>query len=361
VLSVQSHVVFGIVGNRAAVFPLQTLGLDVDFINSVQFSNHTGYPVLKGTVMDGNDLETLFEGLCMNDLEDYDYVLTGYIGSVTFLQSVSRVLQRVQEKVPSFRYVCDPVLGDDGQYYVPKELVATYLAELIPRAFMITPNQFEAELLVGAKISSHDDVLRALKQLHAAGPKVVVLTSCELDAFPGELCSYVLDSTTSPVKVTRYRFAKLDGTYTGTGDVLAALLLGWVHIIGDGKSDVALRHAIATMQVSYRHVLNGPMNAMLLFSIIETLPPHRKSMYKSNSFMFLQEILKITKEKQIALSQAALRNTDGGGTTGSAGEETSLSKAQVVRYRELCLVQGKRYIENPPIEHLNPEYFEMAI
>jgi pyridoxine kinase len=80
ILRVQSHVVSGYVGNKAAVFPLQLLGFEVDNINSVQFSNHTGYPTLKGTVLDGKELEALAEALDANGLMVHDYFLTGYIG-----------------------------------------------------------------------------------------------------------------------------------------------------------------------------------------------------------------------------------------------------------------------------------------
>lgn len=48
ILSIQSHVAYGYVGNRAATFPLQRLGFDVWAVNTVQFSNHTGYGAWKG-------------------------------------------------------------------------------------------------------------------------------------------------------------------------------------------------------------------------------------------------------------------------------------------------------------------------
>lgn len=126
VLSIQSHVVSGYVGNRAAVFPLQLLGFEVDFINSVQFCNHTGYPSFNGQVLKGEELQTLVSGLEANFLEDYDYILTGYIGSESFLSSVLESVDSVLKANPKARFVCDPVLGDEGKYYVPRELVGIY-------------------------------------------------------------------------------------------------------------------------------------------------------------------------------------------------------------------------------------------
>ena len=111
VLSVQSHVVSGYVGNRAAVFPLQILGFDCDSINTVQFSNHTGYPLFKGTVTSGDQLIEIANGLKSNMLLDYDYLLTGYIGSESFLDSVLDLLGMIESFNSNVRYICDPVLG----------------------------------------------------------------------------------------------------------------------------------------------------------------------------------------------------------------------------------------------------------
>ena len=99
VLSIQSHVVHGYVGNKAAVFPLQLLGFDVDVINSVQFSNHTGYDQKwEGDVLNGGQLDSLLDGLERNDLlKNTQHLLTGYIGSESFLRSVIRVLNTLKK------------------------------------------------------------------------------------------------------------------------------------------------------------------------------------------------------------------------------------------------------------------------
>lgn len=129
------------VGNKAAVFPLQLLGFDVDVINSVQFSNHTGYPSgWEGDVLDGSMLERLVEGMERNDLLSDEpgaggrigNVLTGYIGSESFLRSVVSVVRKLKSLNPKCRYVCDPVLGDMGRFYVPKELVDVYREDVLP-------------------------------------------------------------------------------------------------------------------------------------------------------------------------------------------------------------------------------------
>ncbi|CAN1351573.1 Pyridoxal kinase, partial [Linum perenne] len=176
-----SFVLQGYVGNKSAVFPLQLLGYDVDPINSVQFSNHTGYPSFKGQVLNGQQLWELIEGLQANNLLFYTHLLTGYIGSVSFLNTVLEVVNKLRTINPKLIYVCDPVMGDEGKLYVPPDLVAVYREKVVPVASMLTPNQFEAEQLTGSRIVSEDDGREACNKLHAAGPSKVVLTSINID------------------------------------------------------------------------------------------------------------------------------------------------------------------------------------
>ena len=111
-------------------------------VNSVQFSNHTGYKQgIKGKVLSGDDLVELIDGLDMNGLlESYSHMLTGYIGSQTFLKAIANAVERIQEKNPNLKYICDPVLGDNGKFYVPEDLVEPFKTMIIPKAYMITPN-----------------------------------------------------------------------------------------------------------------------------------------------------------------------------------------------------------------------------
>ncbi|XBI78709.1 hypothetical protein VPH35_088349 [Triticum aestivum] len=181
VLSIQSHTVQGYVGNKSAVFPLQLLGFDVDPINSVQFSNHTGYPKFRGQVLNGNQLWDLIEGLEENELLHYTHLLTGYIGSVSFLNTVLQVVDKLRSVNPDLIYVCDPVLGDEGKLYVPQDLVSVYQEKVVPVASMLTPNQFEVELLTGLRITSEQDGLKACNTLHSAGPRKVIITSALIE------------------------------------------------------------------------------------------------------------------------------------------------------------------------------------
>ncbi|GFH47587.1 hypothetical protein CTEN210_04062 [Chaetoceros tenuissimus] len=228
VLSIQSHVVHGYVGNKAATFPMQLLGFDVDVINSVQFCNHTGYKnKWTGDILNGSQLDSLREGLERNDLlKHVQFLLTGYIGSESFLRAILRVVQSLKEHTDGFRYVCDPVIGDHGNFYVPKELVEIYRDEVIPIANVITPNQFEVEQLTGIKIENLEDAKKAIHALHTMGPELVVLTSIMLEEGKiSILGSKRLDD--GKYDLYKVQCPTIEGSYTGTGDVTTALILAW--------------------------------------------------------------------------------------------------------------------------------------
>lgn len=178
VLSIQSHVVSGYVGNKSAVFPLQILGFEVDMINSVQFSNHTGYPHFKGHILDSGQLGQLIEGLELNNLHSkYSHLLTGYIGSTSFLEKVSETVKLLKSSNRSLTYVCDPVMGDEGKLYVTPDLLPIYQNTILPLADIVTPNQFEAELLTGIKITNLESAFKAIDLIHDKGVKLVVISS----------------------------------------------------------------------------------------------------------------------------------------------------------------------------------------
>uniref|UniRef100_A0A8C2B7E0 Pyridoxal kinase n=1 Tax=Cyprinus carpio TaxID=7962 RepID=A0A8C2B7E0_CYPCA len=208
VLSVQSHVVRGYVGNKSASFPLQVLGFEVDTINSVQFSNHTGYEHWKGQVLTADELHVLYEGIKLNNVNQYDYVLTGTLMSAIGLNRI--------------------------MYYVPENLLPIYRCKVVPAADIITPNQFEAELLTGRNISSEKDAAEVMNLLHSMGPDTVVITSSDLPSPLGDQYLVALGSQkrdgTMVTQQIRMDIPRVDAVFVGTGDLFAAMLLAWTHL-----------------------------------------------------------------------------------------------------------------------------------
>ncbi|KAK6730086.1 hypothetical protein RB195_006877 [Necator americanus] len=248
ILSIQSHVVHGYAGNKASVFPLQLNGFEVDPVNSVQFSNHAGYKHVKGQKLTEVELSELYEGLKLNELNEYTHILTGYCGNVTFLKKIADIVKDLKEKDPNVLFVCDPVMGDDDRYYVPKELLPVYRDVIVPLANVLTPNAFELSELVGFKITSEEDCVRGMDIIHNLGVETVVVTSgVEGSQGPDTLCCFASTKDANGCRRFRFHFPRLRGQFVGTGDVFAALLIVW---LTNCENDVceAVGHVLGSMQ-----------------------------------------------------------------------------------------------------------------
>jgi len=281
VLSIQSHVVSGYVGNKSATFPLQLLGFDVDPINSVQFSNNTAYSVVTGQRLDGSQLNDLIQGLDSNNLLEYTHLLTGYIGSASFLTEILKVVDLLRKKNPGLIYVCDPVMGDvfgsnyQGQLYVPQELPAIFRDAVVPNANFLLPNQFECEQLSGVKITSVRNAAEACDVLHDRGVEHVVITSLHCEEKDKIT---ILGSSKDVMGGAPKRFflkvPRIERNFTGTGDLTSALVLAWMWRLGDLR--LACEKAIASVNAVLQNTMTlGTRELALVQSKkeIENPPP----------------------------------------------------------------------------------------
>ncbi|KAI1100487.1 Ribokinase-like protein [Jackrogersella minutella] len=242
VLAVASHVVSGNVGNKIAVFVLQSMGCDVSALNTVQFSNHTGYKQWKGTRVSAQEITDLWEGLKQSYLDNVDMMLSGYVPgaeAVTAVGDIGRELRHKSEearKPGSFFWVLDPVMGDNGRLYVAEMVVPAYRS-LIHFADLILPNQFEAELLSGVKITDSSSLSHAIRVLHQDyGVPHVVITSVSIPLFNSasaatpeapRTMSVVGSSMTSDrqPRIFKISFPVFEAYFSGTGDMFAALMV----------------------------------------------------------------------------------------------------------------------------------------
>src|SRR5580658_837090 len=184
VLSVQSRVAYGHVGNAAAVFPLQCLGVEAWALDTVAFSNHTGHGRWRGDVVAADTVATLFEGIAdLGVLPSIDAVLSGYIGTAETGTVLLDIVARVKQANPRALYCCDPVIGDtDTGSYVRDGVAEFFRDRALALADIVTPNRFELELLTGREIATLGDAAAAVAALRGAGPQIVLVTS--LDTAP---------------------------------------------------------------------------------------------------------------------------------------------------------------------------------
>ncbi len=226
ILSIQSHVVYGRVGNRSAVFPLERLGFEVWPINTVQFSCHTGMPGWTGTAFGAEHVSSLVRGLeNLGVLSRCDAVLSGYMGDAETGQAIVRAVDATKHANPRAIYCCDPVMGDfPGGLYVKSGLPGFMATEAVTRADIVCPNEFEASLLAGIEISSARDAAAAAEAIHRMGPRIVIIKSFR-SAGGGELGFFVSDgSVMKAVTAPILPFAKPP---KGSGDLASALFLGY--------------------------------------------------------------------------------------------------------------------------------------
>jgi pyridoxine kinase len=244
ILSIQSWVAYGHVGNASAVFPLQLLGAEVWAINTVQFSNHTGYGDWKGDVYSGQSVRDLVDGIAARGaLKRCDAVLTGYVGGADIGDAILHAVASVRRANPDSLYCCDPVIGDtDTGVYVRPGIEEFLQRHALPAADIATPNQFEIERLTGLDCSSlhgaKQAVLRLRSMLHSGGPACVLVTSLKTDGTPDD-CIDMMTFENGAFHLLRT--PRLGVTVNGAGDAIAALFL--FHRMRSGSAVAALEAA----------------------------------------------------------------------------------------------------------------------
>jgi pyridoxine kinase len=243
-LSIQSHVAYGHVGNSAAVFPLQRMGVEVWPVHTVQFSNHTGYGQWQGRVFDAGMIREVVSGIAKRDvLGECDGVLSGYMGAADIGEAILEAVATVRSANPSAKYCCDPVIGDVGRGIFVREGIPEFMKEkAVPAADVITPNQFELEYLAGHECKTLAGALEAVRVVHDGGPGVVMVTSLHVDDTPEETIDLLASDGENRF---RLRTPRLELVVNGAGDAIAALF--FAHYLREGRIDVALSKAASSI------------------------------------------------------------------------------------------------------------------
>jgi len=248
VISIQSQVVMGHVGNSAAVFPMLAAGLEVAPIPTVIFSNTPDYSTLRGRPLPGDFFADLLQGAWDRRLpERADFLLTGYIGSAEVARLIADFVAGAKAANPRLRYYCDPVLGDEQPgLYVPQEIADIFRDRLLPMADIASPNPFEVAWLTGRPIAELADIHRAAAALRMAPQAQLIVTGCKLRETAAEMLESVV---LGPQGLTRHPTPHLPLALAGTGDLFAGLVIAG---LGSGRS---LGQAVEFAQVQTARAL----------------------------------------------------------------------------------------------------------
>jgi pyridoxine kinase len=267
-LSIQSHVAYGHVGNSAAVFALQRLGVEVWPIHTVELSNHPGYGDVRGRVADAGAVRDLVAGIAARGaLSRCDGVVSGYVGSAEIGAEILAAVEQVKAANPAARYCCDPVIGDaDRGVYVRPE-VAEFLRErAVPAADVVTPNAFELAYLAGRPSATLAEACAAIDALHARGPRVVLATSLATAGTPPDAVDLVVSDRAGRF---RLRTPRLAHAANGAGDAIAALF--FAHLLRCGSAADAMARAASSVFGILRRTAQAGAREMLLIEAQEEI------------------------------------------------------------------------------------------
>ena len=242
ILSIQSQVAYGHVGNSVAVFTLQRMGHEAWAIPTVEFSNHPAHGGYGGRINGAGLISGLVDGLQERGfLADCHAVLSGYMGSVANGATSLLALDMVRKQNPAALYICDPVFAHAGRgIFVADGLPELFRDKVVPAADIVTPNQFELEWLTDSRISTLDDAIAACRIIQARGPQTVVCTSLDRGDAPEGVIETLLVNQQGVWLAATERYEE---ELFGAGDLFAALFTG--HHLAEPHSALSLSRAVS--------------------------------------------------------------------------------------------------------------------
>lgn len=267
ILSIQSSVVYGHVGNSVAALPLMRLGHEVWRLDTVAFSNHPGHGSFSGRVVPPAEIAELLRGLkALGVLKDCRAVLSGYLGEAGTAGVVAEAVSSAKSANPQAIYLLDPVIGDGGRVFVRPGVPESIAQKLVPLADICTPNVFELEQLTGMQVTDLDSARVAAHALRRRGPRTVILTGLPEN---GRISTLAVTNQ----GLWRVTAPRVDRPLNGTGDLISALILG--HYLDTGSVPEALRLAASGMAEAIDATVAAGRRELALVAALERIvhPP----------------------------------------------------------------------------------------
>lgn len=218
VLSIQSHVAMGHVGNSASTPVWQALGVDVWGVSTVLYSSHPGWPNWQGHTTDTAHLEALLDGLFYRwDARPAQAIVSGFFGSAEQVEPVAHFIRRVRDAHGPVPFICDPVLGDHGKFYVDRQIKDAMVEHLFPLASTLLPNQSELGWLT-------DQRIKTLSQARVAADELASQHQCEVVTTGVREDDVLYVVHTAPHQIpTQVQTPYHPFYFAGCGDVFGAL------------------------------------------------------------------------------------------------------------------------------------------
>lgn len=243
ILSIQSAVAYGHVGNSAAVFPLQRIGHEVWPVYTVNYSNHTGYGAWGGPIIPADDVAAVLAGVKDRDAFPLiDGILTGYQASPEIADVIVGTVRDIKAENPDAIYTCDPVMGSaTSGCFVADTIPPLFRSTIVPTADIITPNQFELGYLTDKPVETLEQTLDAVRAAQEIGPQTVLVTSVKHPEDAGKIQMLAVNGDEKYLVTTPF----IDTHRNGTGDVTAALFTG--HFVDTGDVKAALERTASSV------------------------------------------------------------------------------------------------------------------
>ena len=261
VVSVQSQVVYGRVGNNVARPTLEALGLTVAVVPTVVYSNTPHYPTIHGGALPIKWFRGYLEDLSARGaLQNLKAILVGYLGSPTQAAVLARWIQPLLDQHPGLRVIIDPVMGDhDHGIYVDPRMAGAYRQRLMPLAHVLTPNSFELAHLTGLPVHDIESVVVAARSLLTDHTEWVAVTSAAPDTWATDEMKVVLVGRTRVKVITHPR---IDAAPKGTGDLFSASMTG--HWLGGASLPQAATKACQQAVQAIRRTKKAQCAELLL-------------------------------------------------------------------------------------------------
>lgn len=273
IISIQSTVSTGYVGNNSASLAIQLHGINCVAIPTILLSSHTDKSVYYGETISKELFNKLAKGVLEIDIaKQTQYVISGYLKSQDIIDATAQLIQELK-KQNSITYIYDPVFGDtrtDG-LYIPKEQADYSMEKLLPLSDILTPNHFELEYLSGRNIANEKELVEAVKSHPLLSQKQIILTTAELSKNVNHQLEVILIERGV---LTHFYSENIPVEVVGTGDLFTGVL----------SAQLTLGHSLPT-------AIQTSMN--FLSKVLKYVHTHRLKEMNAMAILQAQDVLKI--------------------------------------------------------------------